>query len=99
MASNKKTDLGVAVLHATVWTISVLVFSGWHGMRGPHGMLVAYLLVVLHAIQDHTDVVRRWMLLIGQDQFMKPPMAPWSIIVVDNVWHIVVLWAVWRWVI
>jgi hypothetical protein len=28
-----------------------------------------------------------------------PGLGPWSIIVVDNVWHIVTLWAVWKFVV
>jgi hypothetical protein len=31
---------------------------------------------------------------VGQKEFSKPPMAPWSMIVVDNTWHLVVLWAI-----
>jgi hypothetical protein len=29
---------------------------------------------------------------IGQSDFAKPPLAPWSIIVVDNVWHLLTLY-------
>jgi hypothetical protein len=30
------------------------------------------------------------------DATIIPGLGPWSIIVVDNVWHLVTIWAVWR---
>lgn len=30
---------------------------------------------------------------------ITPGLGPWSIIVVDNVWHIVQIWAVWKFII
>jgi len=34
--------------------------------------------------------------IIGQREFGQAPCAPWSIFVVDNVWHIVTLWVIWK---
>jgi hypothetical protein len=46
-------------------------------------------------LQDRTQVVKWWMGLSWKSQtgFMQIPLAPWSLIVVDNVWH---LWFAWR---
>lgn len=30
--------------------------------------------------------------------FLKVGLGPWSVIVVDNIWHIVTIWAVWRFI-
>jgi len=98
MAAEKKRDWFVAFIHATIWAMAVLLFSGWGSFHGTHGLIVAACLIIPHAIQDHSNLVRWWMRLIGQRVFSEPPMAPWSIIVVDNVWHIVTLWVVWRFV-
>lgn len=84
--------------HCALWTTSVCLFSGWFGWRDPlrHECLLFAVLFAAHFAQDRTNVITWWMKKIGQAQFATPPCAPWSIIVVDNVWHIVTLWAVWR---
>lgn len=98
MAMEKKRNPMVALLHSMMWSMSVMMFSGWGGIHGWHGVEIFGYLNTSHFFQDHTMIVHRWMKLIGQDAFAKPPLAPWSVIVVDNVWHIVTLWAVWRWI-
>lgn len=99
MAIEKKRNPMVATLHSVVWSMSVMMFSGWGEIQEWHGLVVFSCLVTPHFVQDHTMIVHWWMKLIGQEQFAKPPLAPWSVIVVDNVWHIVTLWSVWRWVV
>lgn len=99
MAMEKKRNPMVAVCHAYIWMASVLFFSGWLLIPGGRGAIVAFALLITHFAQDHTVIVHWWMKLIGQEQFAKPPLAPWSVIVVDNVWHIVTLWVVWRWIV
>lgn len=78
-------------MHCFLWTLAVCFFSGWHSLA------VITILFWSHYIQDRTQIVRFWMTKINRQQkFTEPPMAPWSLVVVDNVWHIVTLWAVWR---
>lgn len=89
MALHKKKSWFRCAVHCFLWTCSVCLFAGW----GPLEWLPLFL---LHFSQDHTDIITRWMDFIGQKQFRTGPCAPWSIIVVDNVWHIVTIWAVWR---
>lgn len=96
MALNKKTSGGVGdnacCVHCVIWTLSVCYFAGW-------GFGAAVLLFLCHYAQDRTQIVLWWMTRVNRQQkFTEPPMAPWSLIVVDNVWHVVSLWAVWRWV-
>lgn len=95
MALNKKRDAGICLVHAALWTLSVLAFAGW---LGPGCAVVGAILVATHFWQDHTNVVAWWMDRIGQRQFRTGPCAPWSIIVVDNVWHVLTIYLLWRFV-
>lgn len=94
MAMNKKKQTIPCVVHCMLWTASVTCFAGWWSVWA------ASILYTTHFIQDGTQIVVWWMTLKWKDQseFAKSPCGPWSIIVVDNVWHIVTLWAVWRFV-
>ena len=98
MALNKKTPGPegnmACVVHCCLWSMSVILFSGWY--RASHLLAVCVVLFLTHYLQDRTQVVVWWMRLKwkSQEKFCQPPMAPWSIIVVDNVWHIVALWAI-----
>lgn len=82
-------------IHSAIWTLSVCAFAGWWGWTVCIGLFYA------HFWQDRTNVVKWWMTLPWKDQtkFTEPPMAPWSLIVVDNVWHIVSLYLVARFVV
>jgi Protein of unknown function (DUF3307) len=102
MALNKKVSgpYGniACVTHCSIWSMAVIVFSGWY--HAIHLFDVCTVLFITHYAQDRTDIVRIWMTKINhQPKFVEPPMAPWSLIVVDNVWHILTLWAVWRFMI
>lgn len=90
MALNKKKQSINCIVHVTLWTLSVCFFTGWWTLP------VIAILWVTHYAQDSTNIISRYMTAIGQRQFANGPCAPWSIIVVDNVWHILALWVVWR---
>lgn len=92
MATKKKQRSLPCLVHCVLWTISVLVFSGWWRWD------VAIFLFVCHFIQDRSQLIVKWM-SIQQKGFMEPPLGPWSIIVVDNVWHLVQLWIAWKFLI
>lgn len=97
MALNKKNDWWPCAVHCFLWTSAVLFFSGWLFIPGLRGLVIVVILFWTHFLQDNTQIVKFWMVHINrQSKFTEPPMAPWSLIVVDNVWHIVALWAVWR---
>lgn len=97
MANNKKRPgpdgATACCVHAWLWTLAVCAFTGWWNWP------CVSVLFLTHYAQDRTQIIVWWMLLIRQHKFAEPPCAPWSIIVVDNVWHIVTLWAVWKWII
>jgi hypothetical protein len=98
MAQNKKRESAPCVMHCILWTFSVILFAGWVNMQFK-GLAIMAILFATHFIQDRTQIIVFWMTRVNrQPKFVEPPMAPWSIIVVDNVWHIVTIWAVWRWI-
>lgn len=98
MAMNKKKETLPCTVHCALWTLSVGMFSGW-AFDHPFPSPLPIILFMTHFIQDRTQIVLFWMTRVNrQKKFAEPPMAPWSLVVVDNVWHIVTLWAVWRFI-
>lgn len=92
MALNKKKDDLPCAVHCFLWAASVCLFTGW-------SWYIGFILFWLHYIQDRTQVVFWWMTKVNrQGSFATGPCAPWSVILVDNVWHLVALWAVWRFI-
>ncbi len=102
MALNKKKDAFPCAVHCALWTISVMMFAGWmHPVENEFDIwfnpIILVMLFTTHFIQDYTNIVKFWMTRINrQPKFVEPPMAPWSLIVVDNVWHILTIWIIWR---
>ena len=90
MAMNKKKSPLACAAHCVLWTATVCLFAGWISP------IAIGVLFATHFIQDHTAIIRWYMKVNRQDAFATGPCAPWSIIVVDNVWHIVTIAAVWR---
>lgn len=100
MAQNKKKSSWPCVVHCFLWTCSIMMFTGWGRHQGWWGWIIMAALFVPHFIQDRTQIIgwmmsREWY----QPKFSQPPMAPWSLVVVDNVWHIVGIWAVWKFIV
>jgi hypothetical protein len=89
MALNKKQSSGHCAVHCAVWTACVMLFSGW-----PFWTWVP--LFWSHFLQDRTQIVTWYMDAVGQKSFRTGVCAPWSSIVVDNVWHVVTLWILWK---
>ena len=85
LASNKKKSSLVCAIHCAIWTVAVMLWGNW-------GLWTAIPLFVSHFIQDRTNIIPWWMdNVIGQKEFRTGPCAPWSTIVVDNVFHIVTI--------
>lgn len=97
MALHKKQSTFRCAIHCTLWSLSVMGFSGWSSPTW-HSFVIYTVLFWTHFAQDRTNIVAWWMDLIGQHQFRTGGCAPWSTIVVDNVWHIVALWMIWRFI-
>lgn len=93
MAQNKKASTFHCVVHCGIWTTCVMAAVAIAGEAWP--LWSALPLFVTHFVQDRTKIINWYMTTVGQSKFAQPPMSPWSIIVVDNVWHIVTIWAVW----
>lgn len=90
MALNKKQSTFHCAVHCAIWSLAVSLFSEcFHP-----GLFV--LLFFSHFVQDRTGIVLWWMKRIGQEKFATGICAPWSVIVVDNVWHIVTIYLLWR---
>jgi len=90
MALNKKKHWFPCFVHCVIWTWCVCYGAGWS-----HPFAVAWLFGTHFAI-DRTNVVRNFMMASGQSGFATGPLSPWSIVVVDNVWHIMTILAVAR---
>jgi hypothetical protein len=84
LANGKKKSTLICALHCLLWTLAVVAFAGWWVWWIP------IVLFITHFAQDRTTFVRWWMGKVGQNGFATH-LAPWSIIAVDNVMHIVVL--------
>lgn len=90
MALNKKKATWPCFVHCVIWSMTVALCAHWPPWTLP-------ILFVTHFAQDRTDVVVWLMNHKGQKQFAQPPMAPWSIVVIDNVMHMTVLWVISWW--
>ena len=86
MAQNKKLRSWPCFVHCAIWTLCVSLWSNFE-----LGLVATLFLFTCHFIQDRTHIVKNWMCLMSPG-FTMPPLAPWSLIVVDNVWHIVQIW-------
>jgi hypothetical protein len=89
-AANKKKHWFPCLVHSSGWTLCVCLFTGWWTLPA------LLTLFVTHYVQDRTMMVTAWMRLAGQGNFANAPLGPWSVIVVDNVFHLLVITAVWR---
>ena len=81
------------LLHSAIWASSVWVFSGF---PAEHWGCVLFLLAC-HYVQDRHALAKSWMRVMSPG-FMDIPFAPWSVIVVDNTWHLVQIWLAWKWI-
>lgn len=74
------------LLHCVVYTFCVWACSFW--------WLPWWALVVcgvVHYPIDRWRLARRWMDVMGQTEFASGVFSPWSIIVVDNTFHLLTL--------
>jgi len=86
LALGKKRSSVICAIHCTVWTIAVLVFAN------NYNWLLALWLFTTHFAIDRTAFISWWMNNIsGQKGFAKN-LSPWSMIVVDNCFHLVTVW-------
>jgi hypothetical protein len=84
MAQNKKVlslkgELACQV-HCITYSLPFLLIGSWSAV------LAIYL---THYAIDRSGFVMWFMQVTGKSDFTKPPLGPWSIIAVDNVFHLV----------
>jgi hypothetical protein len=80
MAKGKKISSLVCIAHVAAYMIPFL-FCG----------LLWWQLILIgaqHFFQDRTNFIMWIMKIKGSAEFSKPPMAPWSIIITDNIVHV-----------
>lgn len=99
MAAHKKLTPGwygrrACAVHCLLWSLSVMLFSQWFLLPWRMSLLIFAVLFVAHFAQDRTTIITDSMKRFGQEDFAYGRCSPWSVIVVDNVWHIVTLWGV-----
>ena len=85
MAVNKKKDSIPCAVHCLIWTVAVLVcswtFNPW----------LALWLFATHFAIDRSSFIVWWMTNISGQKGFAEKLAPWSIITVDNVFHLVTI--------
>jgi hypothetical protein len=86
MAAGKKRSYWICVLHIMTYMLPFLLCD-----LSPRQFLA---IGIQHFFQDHTNFIVWLMRVKGSAGFAQPPMAPWSIILTDNIIHIVWIAAV-----
>lgn len=77
-------------VHCLCYTFAVALFSFW--WMPWWGYLVTFL---THWPIDRFRLAKWWMIHVsGQKGFATGPLAPWSFIIVDNIWHLVTLFVI-----
>lgn len=78
-------------VHCLLYTFAVFAFT-WYWMPW-WGLLLCFL---IHWPVDRFRLARKWMENVsGQHAFANGVFAPWSIILVDNIFHLLTLYGIW----
>lgn len=80
MAKNKKISSVICVIHSSVYILPFL----FCGLKWWQLLAIAS----QHFVQDRSNFILWLMKIKGSGEFAQSPMAPWSIIVTDNIIHI-----------
>lgn len=92
MATHKTHSHPVCALHVLVYTAACLLVIHVSGYAWP---LWAYAAVALtHYPVDRWRLAAVWMDYTGQSGF-KRSLSPWSVIAVDNTYHLACAWVIW----
>lgn len=101
LASGKKTSSGICTVHVMFYLVPFmsLLSIGLLFLSLYQGLLFLSLVGLQHWLQDRWSVIPWFMRLARQHNFAKAPMAPWSVIVVDNTWHLLFIYVFYKLVI
>jgi hypothetical protein len=86
MANGKRESSWICTVHVGLYMAPFLLLN-----------LYWWQLVLIasqHWIQDRTKIVLWYLKLFGKNEFTTTPMAPWSMIVTDNIFHLVWIYGV-----
>lgn len=90
MAANKVKSNVVCLVHCLCYTLAILACSFW--WMPWWGLIICFM---THFPIDRWRLAGWWMRNVsGQKAFADGPLAPWSIIVVDNTMHITMLFVI-----
>ena len=80
MAQNKKTSSPHCLLHIATYMIPFLLCGlAWWQLL---------LIGIQHYLQDRGQFVNWYFKVMGKEKFGAPPCGPWSLFIVDNIFHI-----------
>jgi hypothetical protein len=101
MAKGKKESSLICLTHVLTYLIPFIFvgsyMDGWkvHIVMFQWEPLYFVVVGLQHFAQDKTNIVVESMKATGKGDFAKPPMAPWSVIITDNILHILfIAWVV-----
>ena len=85
MAQGKKRSTPICALHVLLYSVAVWSLTLW-----PWWAIL--ITAAAHFAQDRSKFIDWFFRVTGKEKFGQAPMAPWSVIVVDNSFHLVQLW-------
>ncbi len=86
MANGKKTSSWICAVHTIAYMIPFLFITiqCWQ----------ITLIAIQHFLQDRSNIIVWSLNVMGKGELTRAPMTPWSVIVIDNIWHIIWIYAV-----
>lgn len=88
--ANAKQGHLACTVHCLLYTLAIWACSFW--WMPWWGLVTCF---VIHWPVDRFRLARRWMFSVsGQSAFATGPLSPWSIIVVDNTFHLLTLFVI-----
>lgn len=88
-AANKTSRTWPCLVHCLFYTMAVFMTCFWFLPWWAYPVIFA-----THFPIDRWRLARKFMTINHQEAFATGMLAPWSIIVVDNIIHLVVLWVI-----
>jgi hypothetical protein len=94
MAIGKKKSWLIAGLHVLTYMIPFLFIGSFitaHEVKIMIGQVVWWklaLIAIQHLLQDRSSFIVKMMQWKGSASFVQPPMGPWSVVLTDNLVHI-----------
>jgi hypothetical protein len=87
LAQGKKESSVICAVHCLLYTFAIWWFTSW-------SMLFLSAVLVTHFLIDRWGFVKWFMRVNQQEAFSQPPFAPWSIILIDNIFHLYILFRI-----